>query len=692
LERIRQAPFVTLEPTKDIPVGPVYVDAGGSVWAAPLDRGLMYIKGLGSKRVVVAGLDKGVVHSIAGFDNELWIGRQNGELTHLWFYGGAIRRATTYGRRDGLPGNTVSSVHRSANGTVWAGTIGGGVVKFGSKGFVTYNAAGGLASNVITSIADTPDGWTWFGTPRGLSGFSQERWHTFISTDELPSRNISSLFTDSTGVLWVGTVAGLAVRRAVRMQSLAGLVGDTILGIAEDRVGWLWISTTTRVLRVDRKRLSTGAASAEDFWSYGRSDGLIGAEGIRRQRSLLADAHGRIWLASRHGLSVFDPRRARENGAPAVVDIHRVYADGEALELGSTIRVPPLHRRLRIGYAGLNLSSPGRVRFRYRMDPFDREWSESAVAREAVYTNLGPGEYRFRVIASNADGEWNGEEAAIRIAVQPALWQTLWFRTSVACICAAAILFVYRRRLQHLKRQLNIRFEERLAERTRIAQELHDTLLQGFLSASMQLHVIADRMATHSEVKPQLHAVLNLMRHVIDEGRNAVRGLRSSRSESLDLEEAFSTLQGELGNEAVDLRVVALGTRRPLHPILRDEVYRIGREAIINALRHSGATRIDATIEYTARRFLVSVRDNGCGIDSAILQQGRDGHWGLPGMRERAERIGAKLRVWSSTSTGTEVELYVPGHVAFRGTGTAGFLKRLGWLYPFRMFHNGRER
>jgi signal transduction histidine kinase len=325
------------------------------------------------------------------------------------------------------------------------------------------------------------------------------------------------------------------------------------------------------------------------------------------------------------------------------------------------------------------------------MDPFDVDWSEPLATREAVYTNLTPGEYKFRVLASNSNGEWNGEEASIRIAVQPAMWQTFWFKTFSVLIAASTILVLYRRRLQQVAVQMNIRFEERLAERTRIAQELHDTLLQGFLSASMQLHLCADRLAENSDIKPQLDRVLKLMTQVIDEGRNAVRGLRSSRSASLDLEEAFSKVKDELQGET-ELCVVAVGTPRRLHSILRDEVYRIGREAIVNAFRHSGATRIEATVEYTARTLKISVRDNGCGIDPAVLEHGRDGHWGLCGMRERAEQIGGRFRVWSSETSGTEVELEIPGKVAFLVTSPARSLKWLGKLSVSMLFRNGRYR
>jgi len=236
-------------------------------------------------------------------------------------------------------------------------------------------------------------------------------------------------------------------------------------------------------------------------------------------------------------------------------------------------------------------------------------------------------------------------------------------------------------RLLALTKRLNFRFEERLAERTRIAQELHDTLLQGFLSASMQLHVADDQLPADSKAKPLVGRVLELMDRVIEEGRNAVRGLRLSSGESEDLEQAFSGIREELAvAQGSAFRVLIEGETRVLHPVIREEVYRIGREALVNAFRHSRASNIELELEYASTYLRLLVRDNGSGIDPQVVRQGREGHWGLSGMRERAERIGAKFRVLSGASIGTEIELSVPGHIAFQ---FASSTRRWDWLPRF---------
>ena len=218
--------------------------------------------------------------------------------------------------------------------------------------------------------------------------------------------------------------------------------------------------------------------------------------------------------------------------------------------------------------------------------------------------------------------------------------------------------------------EMRARLEERVAERTRIAQDLHDTVLQGIVSAAMQLDVAVDQLPANSPAKLRLSRVLELMRHVMEEGRNAVRGLRSSNSDSDsdsdDLGQAFSRIPQDLGIEVqIDFRVIVLGSARKLHPLIRDEVYHIGRELLVNAFRHSRASCIEVELEYAPKRFRIVVRDDGCGIDPQVLRAGREGHWGLPGMRERAERVGARLRVWSRAAAGTEVALSVPNSIAF---------------------------
>ena len=272
---------------------------------------------------------------------------------------------------------------------------------------------------------------------------------------------------------------------------------------------------------------------------------------------------------------------------------------------------------------------------------------------------------------------------AVTEGTPPFFFQTRWFRVVAGLALLLALLALYRYHLRQLTRQLNIRFEERLAERTRIAQELHDTLLQGVISASMQLHVAADGLPADSPAKAQLGHIQSLMGQVIEEGRNAVRGLRSVGDDSLGLEHALSQVRQEhAAGERAGFRVVVEGRPRPLSPAVRDEVYRIGHEALVNAFRHSRAKSIEVEVEYLAGSLRLLVSDDGVGIDPQVLRSGRDGHWGLSGMRERAGNIGARLKVRSRAAAGTEVELTVPARVAFQDQPPPFPRRWLAKLYP----------
>jgi signal transduction histidine kinase len=644
------------------------------MWFSPVDGGLWWMKEGQHGRVSNDGLDRDVVYTIAGGKGELWLGRQRGGLTKLRTEGGAFT-AQTYTKADGLAQDSVFSVYRARDGSVWAGTLSGGVSKLSGGRFTTYTTANGLLSNTVASILESSDGTMWFATPGGLNALSKGRWQAYTGKDGLPSGNVYCLLEDSAGVLWIGTAAGLAFRGPKGIQVPGGApagLQEPILGIEEDRYGSLWLATSNHVLRVNRERLLLGTLSEGDLREFGLADGLRGVEGVRRHRSVISDPLGRIWFSLNRGISVVDPARLTRNAAPTIVHVQTISADSSTVRLQGPVHIPGGRQRITFGYTGLNLSIPERVRFRYWLDGFDSAWSETSATREAVYTNLAPGPYRFRVVANNPDGVWNSNESAIAFEVDPLVWQTWWFRAGAVLAFGGAILVFYRLRMHQLIRRLNLRFEERLTERTRIAQELHDTLLQGFLSASMQVHVAADSLPADSPAKPTLTRALQLMRQVIDEGRNAVRGLRSSNSASLDLEEALSRVQQEFAaqgqaQEASGFRIIVEGERAPLHPLLRDDVYRIGREALINAFRHARAKKIEVELKYSPSQLRILVRDDGRGIDPHILKSGRDGHFGLSGMRERAEQIGARMHIYSGAGAGTEVELSVPGHIAFQG-------------------------
>jgi signal transduction histidine kinase len=674
IARLRQGGFTAYGRAEGLPVdrvGPVHIDGSGRTWFAPVEGGLYWLQHGRVERITAAGLDRDVVYAMAGGGDDVWVGRKHGGLTRLRVAGRTVG-ATTFTTQDGLAPGHIVALHRNRDGTIWAGTLGAGASVGRPDGagvdFTTYTTADGLASNNVTSIAETADATVWLATPQGLNAFAGGQWRTYDVTAGLPSSAINCLLGDGVdGSLWVGTAAGLVRIKGGRVvaTSLPAVLREQIFGLAEDNRGALWVATSNRLLQVALDRLRRGALREEDIREFEKADGLPSVESSRRERSLIQGPDGRVWLSTTRGLAFVDPARLPPR-MPAIAGVRAISVDGVPIDLfgAAPIRIPSNPERIAFGLVGVSLSFPQQVRLRYRLDGIDRGWSAPTTAPEAIYTYLAPGPYRFRVMSTTGDGRWRESDAPVAFVVEPAFWQTSWFRLLVAATCGGLAFAAYRLRTRQLTRQLNVRFEERLAERTRIAQELHDTLLQGVLSASMQLHSAVDDLPADTPNRQELERVLLMMSRVSDEGRVAVRGLRTESGD--DLAQAFCRVQQEYASRnGADFEVTVEGRVRTIHPLIRDEVYRIGREALVNAFRHARATRIEVELEYNPRHLRMLIRDDGSGVDPKILQAGRDGHWGLRGMRERALRIGGQLTLSSRAASGTEVELLLPASVAF---------------------------
>jgi ligand-binding sensor domain-containing protein/signal transduction histidine kinase len=677
VERFRNSAFMSYSvgSQENESGGPIHVDDEGRAWFAPFEGGLHWLKDGKVGSVAMSGLNQDVVYSIAGSKNELWIGRQRGGLTHLRYSGEAMT-AESYTQANGLSQNGVYAVHQSRDGSVWAATLNGGVNEFANGRFKTYSKANGMASDTVTSIAEGADGTMWFATPNGLNEFTKGEWRVFTTKDGMPSDSVNCLLSDSGGVLWIGTTAGLAFKRAGGIGPLAqapGALHEPIMGIAEGKKGRIWIATSNHVLAAKRDRLLEGKLGEDELRSYGLEDGLLGTEGVRRERSVVEDSSGKVWVATNRGLSVIDTAHAVENLPPSIVQIEDISADGISLELKQPIRIPPGSHRVTFSYSGISLSVPDRIRFRYQLERFDPGWSEPVSTREVAYTNLDSGKYRFRMMASNSDGLWNSEELSLPIEIEPVFWKTWWFRVCSVLVAAVALMMYLRLRTQRLAKQMDLRFEERLAERTRIARELHDSLLQGFQGLIFRLQAVRDMLPERpGEAAQALDKTLDRGDEIIAEGRSTVEDLRDASWREGDIVEALTNIGEELAHsrngEGVGVRVLVEGKPREFDPMLRDEIYQIGREAMRNAFQHAQAHKIETEVTYGDLEFSLRVRDDGNGIDTDVLQEGRrEGHWGLPGMRERAKRLGGQLHVWTESGAGTEIELTVPGSVAYAG-------------------------
>jgi signal transduction histidine kinase/streptogramin lyase len=665
LMQLRDAPFLSYPGVA--PEGAsLYIDTSGRSWVAPSSGGLLWIRGAEHHSITAPGMNRDVIYSISGGPGELWAGRRLGGVMQLREEGGVYQQRT-YTAQDGLAPGVVHAIHRARDGSVWAGTAGGAVSRIENGHITTYTTANGLSGDAVTTIQETRDQVIWVGTVGGLEAFRDGKWRRYGGNDGLPPGRVNSLALDKDGVLWIGSSSGLFYWSGSRIESARNAPDSLmreIYGLAADDSGNLWVATDRNVVSVSRASLIGQLNGSATVRQFGIADGLPSTRGIRRDHSVLKDPSGRIWFSVQGGLSVVNPSLPSA-AAPALVKVESVSVDGRALGSGPAVHYPSSGRRVVFDFVGVSLAVPRRVRYRYRLDGYDNNWSQPTESREAAYTNLAPASYTFRVMASNSEGLWNGAPASVLLDVEPRLSETWWFRMAGLFVVAAAIFAGFRYRLARVHAAMNLRFEERLAERTRIARELHDTLLQSFQGLMLRLQVVDDLLPP-GKAKEQLEVSLERADQAIAEGRSAVSDLRTTAAATNDLAQAMRALADELAAQSpTAFHLVVEGQTRDLHPIIRDELYRIAREALRNAFRHAAANHIETEITYGERVFRLRIRDDGQGIQSELLDAGRPGHYGLSGMRERAQQIGAKLEIWSRAKAGTEIELSIAAPIAY---------------------------
>jgi signal transduction histidine kinase len=400
---------------------------------------------------------------------------------------------------------------------------------------------------------------------------------------------------------------------------------------------------------------------------------------------------GRLWFANNNIVQTFDPHGWQRNKLRPNVVVERVAANSVSYPILHDMKLPPHVRNLEIDYTALSLVVPQKVRFRYKLEGHDSEWQDPQGRRQAFYTDLGPGTYTFQVIASNNDGLWNETGTALSFAVAAAFDQTMWFRGLCVLAAAGVVWALYWLRLKQATTRMHQHLEARLEERERIAHELHDTFFQGIQGLLLRFHTAASQLRKDEPARQIFEETLKQSDQVMLEGRELVLDLRAAVSEPIDLPTALADFgEGMRKGGFCDFKVVVNGAVRPLHPVVFEELFKIGKEGLGNAFRHSGAHSIEAELNYERSELRIRIRDDGTGIDSAILRQGhRDGHFGLPGMRERAQKVGAHLDVWSRTGAGTEVEVRIAARIAYGSDPNGSWLCKLRRLWPARKHEGG---
>ena len=482
-----------------------------------------------------------------------------------------------------------------------------------------------------------------------------------------------SLLVDSAGIVWGPTNRGIYRwdhGKTSVMDPHNGLPCPESTAALMDRSGSLWLEGGCGYERISAADLASWTARPEvqvTATTLGTLDGAdSGWNEDRIQPNAAISADGRLWFVGSSSIQMIDPGRSYKNPAQPPVHIEGLVADGKSYSPSSAITLPPLTRDLHIDYTALSFVMPQRMGFRYILEGRDKGWQDPGLRREAFYSDLRPGSYRFRVIASNNDGVWNQTGATLDFTVAAAWYQMIWFRA--LCFVAGLLLLwaIYRLRVRRIGAAMKARFDERLAERTRIARDLHDTFLQTIQGSKLVADDALSNTTDPSHMRQAMEKLSTWLARATDEGRAALNSLRTSATEVNDLADAFRRALDECrihGSMEVTFRVC--GEIREMHPIVRDEVYRIGYEAIRNACVHSRATQLTLELSY-AQDLSLRIADNGVGIDPDIVRRGKSGHFGLQSMRERAARIVGKFSVESSVGSGTVVTLTVPGGIIYR--------------------------
>jgi signal transduction histidine kinase len=456
-----------------------------------------------------------------------------------------------------------------------------------------------------------------------------------------------------------------------------GLPCDRIDAVVEDNHATVWLATPCGLLGLAPEEVNEWWRNPEVAVHPRILDSFDGWEsGEVSFQPAARSVDGRLWFANQSAVQVIDPDRLPHNTLPPPVQIVGIVADHREVSPEAGLRLPPLTRDLQISYTALSLVAPQKVRFRYRLEGHDPDWQDAATRRQAFYNDLPPGDYRFRVIACNNDGVWNDAGASISFTIAPAWYQAKLFRVACLIFAILALWAAYRLRVRQIQGAAATRFNERLAERTRVARDIHDTLLQTIQGSKMVADDALEHAADPGRLRTAIEQLANWLARATREGREALNSLRATSAEGPDLMEALKRVaEEETGAGSLNVTCTSTGEPRDIHPVVADEVYRIAQEAVRNARLHARASKLLLELEY-GERLILRITDDGIGMDSALLEQGRPGHFGLQGMRERATHTAGKLTITSAPGAGTVVTLIVPGGIAFQ-TGQSMLFSRL---------------
>ena len=575
----------------------------------------------------------------------------------------------------GFPNFAAANITGDQSGVLWMVAQGKGLFRFENGQWSRFDTPGEFAK-LTPRAAFTDDlGRVWVGYEGGTILYLDHGKITVVSTNRDAVIVRPRVIRGANRQVWIGGLTGLAffdgqrVREAIPFD--AADFGD-VSDIEETSDGSLWLRDERGVLQLNPDELHHLMDSPDYRVRYEVFDSLDGLPGTFRgtgDKETLDDS-GRLWFWATKGLAWLDPKSiSRDTHAPTAA-IRSLAADGRSYAAGPGLTLPSGTTNLQIEYAAVNLSTPERLRYCYQLEGVDKTWQDAGSRRVAFYTNLGPGKHQFHLAARNEGGEWS--HVALQFVIAPAWFQTTWFRAFCACLLLILLWAIYQLRLRQLRREFSVALEARVDERTRIARDLHDTLLQSFNALLLRFQAASNLLpARPDEAKLRIESAIEQASEAITEGRDTVHELRSGGLMVVNLAESITNFTRELlshpsSEHQPELSIRVEGVPRELNPIVGDEAYRIAAEALRNAIRHARAHRIEVELRYDQEQLRLRIRDDGKGINEDVLdQEHAPGHWGLQGMRERAKLIGGSFEVWSQLDSGTEIELKIPAASAY---------------------------
>jgi signal transduction histidine kinase/streptogramin lyase len=717
--RTERLPFMPLRVTRSSPrshgekiVNAVYEDHDHVLWSATtgaLDRIDRKSGESISYQAPGQGLSSDIIAITEDRAGALWVGTLGAGLSQ---FDRRTKRYKTYRHEPANPSslssNIVSRLLVDHAGTMWLATY-NGLDRFDprNESFVIYKQENKSDDEEYFNLAEDKSGFLWMGSWGGLNRFDPETGQFTVYAHKrgdprsLSDNTVTSTYVDHSGTLWVSTENGLnKLNREsgtfTHYYVKDGLPSNAVSCILEDQFGMLWMSTNRGLSRFD--------PAAKKFTNYSTVDGLPGND-LTGWDACFKSSSGEMFFGGFSGGVAFFPDKVINTSYPLPLVLTDFQLAGRSVEVGAnsplgksisyTSAVTLTHDQniFSLSFAALTYFNPDANRYRYKLERLDRDWIEvGSDRRVASYTTLPAGKYTFHVQSATRQGVWNEPGLALGITILPPWWGTFWFR--LLCFVAAVSILgtLYLLRLRQMEAEIRARIEERLGERERIARELHDTLLQGIQGVILRFQAVAERIPASEPARQMIEKVLDRADEVLVQGRDRVKNLRLT-AQMKSLPEGLTDVIKDLAvGKGVEFSVVVEGELCKLNPLVRDEAYWIGHEALVNALHHAGAKRIEVEIAYDPSHLRLRFRDDGSGIDPKIIEAGgKPGHWGMRGMRERAAKIGAHLETWSRPGAGTELELRIPGSVAYSAQRNGSPWRRLRQLWHEEIRHDSDQ-